>query len=69
MAYEHIREQYSIDVTIGQMVQSQITGRYGVVRPEGMKKDYIRVQFEGDRFHQNCLPGELDFAAPYLMAG
>ena len=68
MSYEYIREQHGIDVSIGQVVQSQITGRYGVVRQEGMKKDYIRVQFEGDRFHQNCLPRELEFKEYRLMA-
>lgn len=69
MAYEYIREQYGIEIEVNQFVQSRNTGRYGIVRPEGVKKDYVRVQFAGDGYHSNCPPSELDFYTTFRMAG
>lgn len=67
MSYDYIYQRYGIDVPVGRLVQHTVTGRYGIVRPEGRSdRHYVKVQFRGDNFVSNCHPTELDYDA---MAG
>ncbi|BCH58539.1 hypothetical protein RvVAR0630_11630 [Agrobacterium vitis] len=70
MTYDYIRNYYGIDVPIGQYVQHTVTGRFGVVRPEGGSNlHYVQVQFEGDRHVSNCHPNELDYDVADMLTG
>lgn len=62
MSYDYIRHHYGIDVEVNSEVQHDVTGRFGLVRPEGDSgQHYVLVQFAGDRHAVPCHPEELVF--------
>lgn len=70
MSYNYIRSYYGIDVPVGHIVQHEVTGRFGTIRPEGRENQhYVRVQFEGDKFCLPCHPRELVFDPVGVRAG
>jgi len=62
VSYDYIRRHYGIDVEVNAEVQHTVTGRFGLVRPEGgSNRHYVRVLFAGDRRAVYCHPEELVF--------
>lgn len=62
MNYDYIRNHYGVEVTVSQMVQHNVTGRFGVVMPEIVSAGhYVQVLFNGDKRMLPCHPTELEF--------
>lgn len=68
MSYDYIHRHYGIDVPVGRIVQHTVTGRFGMIRPQGPEQQhYVHVLFNGDRHVAYCHPQELDYEIGFAL--